>query len=120
MAGGQEAIKQEQASTVEVVGAEPPPLRRLEIYCDGAVLDNPGGPGGWGFVARRVGEIIHRAHGSLFGKSNNQAEYQAVIEALKWIEAAGLTWGLVTIYSDSQLVINQINRDGIWVGAANS
>ena len=45
--------------------------------------------------------------------TNNEAEYLAVINALHELCRPSIgTWDEITLYSDSQIVINQIN--GIW------
>lgn len=83
----------------------------IKIHCDGAVMDNPYGPGGWAFVVWRGAEIVHRAHGPLEGCSNNEAEYMAIIQALKWLSESTPKVTAATIYSDSMLAINQISGE---------
>lgn len=83
----------------------------LTINCDGAVLDNPCGPGGWAFVVSRDAEIIHREHGPLLGKSNNEAEYFAILQALKWLTEHAAEYPTAAIYSDSMLAISQITGE---------
>lgn len=85
----------------------------ISVYCDGAVLSNPGGPGGWGFVVESEGRIIHREHGALRHRTNNEAEYRAIMQALDWLCARGGGYTSATIYSDSMLAVNQIT--GEWV-----
>lgn len=79
---------------------------------DGGCRDNPG-PGAWGGVIRKPDEIQEVA-GFLTHCTNNQAEYRA-------LEAVCLTIlgyppeerpQQIQIFSDSQLVVNQIN--GAW------
>lgn len=84
----------------------------LKIYCDAAVLGNPGGPGGWGFVAIVGSNMFHRAHGPIYKRSNNEAEYQAIVRALTWLKENESQHASAIIYSDSKLAVNQIN--GQW------
>lgn len=80
----------------------------IEIYCDGLTEPNPGNAT-WAIIAYKDGEELHRDYGMMIGAhTNNQAEYQAMIEALRW---AGGTGELCTIYSDSQLVVKQLNGE---------
>ena len=75
-----------------------------EIYIDGASRGNPG-EAAYGVVARRNGRIVEMAE--YLGKAtNNEAEYRGLIAALVWAVDEGLR--RVEIYSDSQLVVNQI------------
>ena len=78
----------------------------LEIYTDGACYPNPGRMG-IGIVIKK-GENVIKTIAEATGKgTNNIAEYQAVIKALK--EARKLKAEKIEIYSDSQLVVNQVN-----------
>src|SRR5690242_19898939 len=82
----------------------------LTLYCDGLCEPNPGGWATWGWVAiDAAGEIVAQAHGDLgrgYGRTNNVAEYQAVVEALRWAYKAGHR--AAAVRSDSLLVINQV------------
>jgi len=79
----------------------------LKIYTDGAARGNPG-PAAFAFLFVHNNTIIH--HGvSFIGKAtNNQAEYQAIINALKAAES--FHKGHLQIFSDSNLAIQQINK----------
>lgn len=78
----------------------------LEVWTDGASRGNPG-PAAIGVVfGQRGGEMLC-AHGETIGKTtNNVAEYQAVLRALRFARA----WGVkqVAINLDSELVARQI------------
>ena len=54
-------------------------------------------------------KIIHEESKFIVKRTNNQAEYQAIIEALSKTKI--FTNGAVEVFSDSELVINQINGD---------
>lgn len=126
MMNWREAVKQAQEHDSEQmiiagspVNREPEtmPGRPVAIYCDGAVLGNPGGPGGWGMVVMDGAETIHRAHGPLTKRSNNEAEYLAIIQALTWLNESETPIAAAAVYSDSMLAVNQI--DGEWACRAH-
>jgi len=85
--------------------------KQIEIYTDGHCSGNPG-PGGWGFVAVREGQVIHEARETEADTTNNRMEMLAVIRAMKWLKGRS-----ARIYSDSQLTVNIFNR--AWRGRAN-
>jgi len=80
----------------------------LKIYTDGASQGNPG-PAGIGIIVENIeGNVIRRYREYIGEETNNVAEYKALIKAL---EIAGELKGkYVTIYSDSDLVVNQVNE----------
>ncbi len=76
------------------------------LYTDGASKGNPG-PAGLGVViAREDGTILCEIAEPLGQTTNNVAEYQAVIRGLA--EAARLGIRKITLRSDSELVIRQL------------
>jgi len=79
----------------------------LKIYTDGASRGNPG-PSAWAFIFVKGEEIIYSESEYLGKATNNVAEYTAVIKALE--KAVEYTRWNVEIYSDSELIINQLNR----------
>ena len=78
----------------------------LRIYVDGASWGNPG-PAAIGAVIKdeQQKELV-RISRYIGEGTNNQAEYQAVIDALK--AAAEFKVGQVTLYLDSELVAKQL------------
>ena len=81
----------------------------LNIYCDGGSRGNPG-PAASAFVVQDPNnQIIHKQGHFLGVATNNQAEYQAVIEALKYISSLNSHVSSLNFYLDSLLVVNQIN-----------
>ena len=87
------------------------PIRRhdiLEIYTDGASRGNPG-PAAWAYIFVRDGEIIYQNSEYIGEATNNTAEYIAIIKAIQ--EAQKYTRWTIKVYSDSELVIKQINKD---------
>lgn len=80
----------------------------MEIYVDGASRSNPG-PASCAFIFVKKNEgILHQKYEYIGHKTNNMAEYAAIIEALK--EAEKFTRWDIKVYSDSELVIKQLNR----------
>ena len=85
----------------------------LEIFVDGGARGNPG-PAGGGFVIFENGRRVK--DGAIFfgEKTNNQAEYMALLEALKAAAAvAGAPGGSgpVEIYMDSELIVRQMKSE---------
>ena len=83
----------------------------LKIYCDGGARGNPG-PAAAAFVALRDGETMLYKKAEYLGiKTNNEAEYSAVILALKWLAENPIYAGSdsVRFYLDSELVTKQLS-----------
>jgi len=86
------------------------PSARLEgaytANIDGAARGNPG-PASYGVVIRRPDGRTHESLGKYIGRhTNNVAEYYALIAALDYAAANGIK--RLRVYSDSQLIVNQI------------
>ena len=79
----------------------------LKIYTDGAARGNPC-PAAYAFVFIHNDEIIHKGFGYIGTATNNSAEYQAIINALKATEK--FHQGHLQVFSDSNLAIQQINK----------
>jgi len=79
----------------------------LQCYTDGASRGNPGPSAYACILVGSNGEILSEHGGYLGWGTNNSAEYHAIIYALK--EAARFTKGRVAVFSDSELVVRQIN-----------
>ncbi len=80
---------------------------RLKVYTDGGARGNPG-PAACAFVIYDPAGNLREKRGKYLGKmTNNEAEYQGVIEALTSLADPELNF-----YLDSQLVVSQLN--GIW------
>ena len=82
---------------------------QLAVYTDGAARKNPG-PSALGFVVYQIPEqkLLAKKSKYLGRKTNNQAEYLAVIAALNYCKR--YPDASINIYSDSQLVVNQLNK----------
>lgn len=78
----------------------------LEIYIDGASAGNPG-PSGIGLFIKGEGHLIKISE--YIGETNNHiAEFKALIRALE--EAKKLNSPIVSIRSDSKIVVNSIEK----------
>ncbi len=102
--GGSSATREENLPVAEV-------LRRYTggpqdgLFTDGGCTPNPG-PGGWGAVWVRDGEVLEQRHGYDPDTTNNRMELTALIQALRLLSEDAE----VTVYSDSQLCIKSINE----------
>ncbi len=86
------------------------PSPDLIIHTDGGARGNPG-PAAIGFVIKSTaGKTLHQQGHTIGHATNNQAEYQAVIAALKWLQTHPVDQAqLVHFFLDSQLVVNQLS-----------
>jgi ribonuclease HI len=84
-----------------------PPAGAALIHIDGASRGNPGEAGFGIHVAAADGAEIAELYGYLGHATNNVAEYQALIHALRWAKRRGLPE--IRVFSDSELVVKQIN-----------
>ncbi len=75
------------------------------VFTDGGAVPNPG-PGGWGAVYVRDGEIVAEASGHDPDTTNNRMELTAVLEGAKLVPEGTKA----TIYADSRLVVQTINE----------
>jgi 2-C-methyl-D-erythritol 2,4-cyclodiphosphate synthase len=83
----------------------------LIIYTDGASRGNPGpAASGW-VVLDATGALVEEGGSPLGERTNNQAEYMAVLEALRWVEAhLGAEYNL-QVRMDSELIIRQLKGE---------
>lgn len=75
------------------------------IFTDGSSQPNPG-PGGWGAVYVRDNAIVEQRHGAEPFTTNNRMELTAMIAGLEMAPSGEP----VTVYSDSQLVVNTLTK----------
>ena len=80
----------------------------LEIYTDGAARGNPG-PAAYAYILVKDGNIIKQNSEFIGNTTNNTAEYHAIIHSLK--ETEKYTEWRIKIFSDSELVVRQINKE---------
>jgi len=82
---------------------------KINIYTDGASRGNPG-EAGIGFVlVNEKGKVIKEFSSFVGIRTNNAAEYMALIKALE--EAKKLKATEVTVFSDSELMVKQLNLE---------
>jgi len=74
----------------------------IHVYVDGS------GKGKISFYIRNTEETIVR---DVRVKSHNEAEYLAILEALKYIEENIPGIDGIAVYSDSQVVVKQLRRE---------
>ena len=79
------------------------------IYTDGGSRGNPGKAASAFVIVDDVGEIIKEDSEYIGTNTNNVAEYTAMILALSSAKKLGVK--IVTCYSDSELMIKQINGE---------
>lgn len=81
----------------------------FEVYTDGAARGNPGQSAS-GFSIYKKDILIKKFLKFNNIKTNNYAEYNAIILALAWCSKNLRQADAIKFYSDSELVINQINQ----------
>jgi ribonuclease HI len=81
--------------------------KHIVIYTDGSALGNPG-PGGYGVVLK-YGSQVKELSGGFRRTTNNRMEILAVIVALTALKHPSR----VTLYTDSQYVVNAITKGWI-------
>jgi ribonuclease HI len=81
----------------------------IKIYTDGAAQGNPG-RGGYG-VVMKYGDYVKEFSQGFRLTTNNRMELLAVIRGLEAIKKTGIP---VAIYSDSEYVVNAIEKGWIW------
>jgi len=79
----------------------------LQIHIDGASRGNPGDAAFGVYVADDSGQTVAELYGYLGRATNNVAEYQALLHALRYALAKGAR--RVRVFSDSELVVKQID-----------
>ena len=83
--------------------------KKIIIYNDGGARGNPGPAGIGAVLYNEDQEVLAKISQYLGVATNNQAEYQALILALK--KALELGAEEVNCYLDSELVVCQLNRE---------
>lgn len=95
------------AATADQPAARPGHVRRVNLFTDGASRGNPGLSGAGAVLKTTSGEVVSSVQKFLGKMTNNMAEYTALLVGLK--EANRLGVEEVFVYSDSELLIRQIN-----------
>lgn len=84
----------------------------LKIFTDGGSINNPG-PAASAFVIFQDDRLLYKKSFKIGINSNNFAEYSALIAALEFVKkivSAGKSEiNQIAIFSDSNLMVNQLN-----------
>lgn len=85
-------------------------MEKIIVHCDGGSRGNPG-PAAFGVVIETSSGKELYSKGEFIGHAtNNQAEYQGILHAAKWLsENQNKCKGDVEFYLDSELAVKQIN-----------
>jgi len=81
---------------------------KYQIYCDGASRSNPG-DASIGVSISLDGKEIHTISREIGIATNNEAEYQALIDGLNYCIENSINE--VDVFLDSKLVIEQVNKN---------
>lgn len=80
----------------------------MKVFTDGGARGNPG-PAAAGFLVYGDAGDLREKRGKYLGtKTNNEAEYLAVIEALAYLRGK-TSLAKIEFFLDSNLVVNQLN-----------
>jgi len=88
-------------------------MKEISIYTDGACSGNPG-PGGWGAILL-FGPHKKELSGGEPQTTNNRMELQGVISALEALNEPCT----VALYTDSQYIVNAIEKRWVYKWRAN-
>ncbi|MFP4000986.1 MAG: reverse transcriptase-like protein [Thermoplasmata archaeon] len=88
-------------------------MSEIFLHADGAYRGKDGGIASYGYLVKEDSETIREDYNLLLDErvTNNYAEYMAVIKGLEWIRDSDLEFEKMTIRSDSQLVVKQVNGE---------
>ena len=89
-------------------------MKEVSIYTDGACSGNPG-PGGWGAILL-YGKHEKELSGGEAETTNNRMELMGAIMALEALKEPCI----VTLYTDSQYVVNAIEKRWVYKWRANN
>ena len=81
----------------------------IKIFSDGGARGNPGPAGVGAVIYSNSGEVLAEVSEYLGIATNNQAEYKALIFALRKAKEMGAK--KIMCYLDSELVVKQLNRE---------
>ncbi len=93
-------------------------IKKIFIFTDGSCKGNPG-PGGWAaiFLEEKILAPFASIHGHAFDTTNNRMEMTAMIEALRFIKKNNFDRFHITLYSDSNLLVQTLRLG--WKKKAN-
>ncbi len=82
---------------------------QISVYTDGGSRGNPGISGFGVAIVDEKGQTIDKLSKFIGVKTNNEAEYLGLIEALTWVRDHAAEYSSVKFFSDSQLMVRQVN-----------
>ena len=88
---------------------QPKESSRIDVYTDGASRGNPGPAAVAVKIVDENGCVLRRVSKILGKRTNNEAEYEALVVALS--VAGDFTKGHVHCFLDSELVVRQLNGE---------
>lgn len=83
-------------------------MASVKVYFDGASRNNPG-PAGAGALIKKQNRTLGKFYRYLGKKTNNEAEYWAVIVALEALKRLDIRPKKIEFIGDSQLIVNQLS-----------
>jgi len=88
-------------------------MKKVIVYTDGGARGNPGPAGAGAYIIDEDGKELAKIHSSLGIRTNNWAEYEAIIEGLEGLKKLFGKTKLkemdIEVRSDSELIIRQLN-----------
>jgi len=84
-------------------------MRRLILYADGAARGNPGPAGIGAVIEDERGRVLKEVSQFIGRKTNNQAEYMALIQGLE--AAAEFQADAILVRLDSELLVHQLKGE---------
>lgn len=81
---------------------------KVIVNTDGGARGNPG-PSACAFVVKKGERIVFKEAFFLGNRTNNFAEYMAVLKALEWLRENGFVDKKIFFEIDSELVVRQLN-----------
>lgn len=84
--------------------------KKIVLYCDGGARGNPG-PAASAFAVLENNKAVYKESLFLGKTTNNVAEYQSVVIALKWLSKQKSKQESIKVVVDSQLVFRQLNGE---------
>ncbi len=84
-------------------------ISSLTIYSDGGSRGNPGEAGIGAVIYDEEGNVLQEISGYIGKRTNNEAEYMALITGLK--NALSISKGTIKVFADSELMIKQIKGE---------
>ncbi len=82
---------------------------RVNVWIDGGARGNPGAAGYGAHIEDPGGEVLAELHGGLGIATNNVAEYNGLLAALKWALDNG--YAEVHVRADSELLVKQMRGE---------